>query len=527
MRFSAGTRRVCAPDWYCASTRPVTRYTGASGRRSSAGPLAATATIRARPSAVAKPSANSRGVPRCRERRARAHRAGPRRARRGSARSSPRDHPRWPGPSSSKTAAGSRSNRHGAPEPSSARSASTSSSLRASPGASTALRRRSTRPSRLVIVPSSSAHWVTGSTTSASSVVSLGTRSQTTSRSSAASRRRTALASGALTTGLLPCTNSARTSPPQLAEQLDGGNARAGQRLRGRRPTPRRRARGRAGPRCCGSRAAGRTSARARGRPARCPARSGSRSQRRGRPGRPSARARLIAAVTVSVPSACCSTPRPVSTIAPAAAVHRRRVGEHAARPRRSWGSGTPVIAATRCRPPGGDRASYLVPAGRTTREVRRSSTRPSATSDVQHPQQQHEIRARKRLQVQPGPSVVPARPSRRRRGSTTTSPPRSRTPARCCTNGGIVSATLLPSSSTAPARPMSVDRERQPAVDAEGPVARRRGRRHAEPAVVVDVPGAERDPRELAELVGLLVGQPAAAEDADRSRRRARSQRR
>ena len=66
--------------------------------------------------------------------------------------------------------------------------------------------------------------------------------------------------------------------------------------------------------------------------------------------------------------------------------------------------------------------------------------------------------------------------------------------------------------------------RERQPAVDAERLVAGRRRRRHAPAAVVVDLAGAERDPGELAELVGLLVGQPAAAEDRDRVRRRASS---
>ena len=60
-------------------------------------------------------------------------------------------------------------------------------------------------------------------------------------------------------------------------------------------------------------------------------------------------------------------------------------------------------------------------------------------------------------------------------------------------------------------------ERERQPAVEPEGPVAGRRGRRHAPAAVVVDLAGAQRDPGELAELVGLLVGQPAAAEDRDR----------
>ena len=61
------------------------------------------------------------------------------------------------------------------------------------------------------------------------------------------------------------------------------------------------------------------------------------------------------------------------------------------------------------------------------------------------------------------------------------------------------------------------LDRERQPAVDAERAVSGGCGGRHAEPAVVVDARRAERDPGELAELVGLLVGEPATAEHADR----------
>ena len=60
-------------------------------------------------------------------------------------------------------------------------------------------------------------------------------------------------------------------------------------------------------------------------------------------------------------------------------------------------------------------------------------------------------------------------------------------------------------------------DGERQAAIEPEGAQARRRGRRHAEAAVVVDVRRAERDARELAEQVDLLVGQRAAAEDAHR----------
>ena len=59
-------------------------------------------------------------------------------------------------------------------------------------------------------MPSSSAHCVTGSTTSASRAVSEGTKSQTTSRSSAPSRRMRSVASGTLTTRFEPWTNSAR-----------------------------------------------------------------------------------------------------------------------------------------------------------------------------------------------------------------------------------------------------------------------------------------------------------------------------
>src|SRR5947209_6290033 len=61
--------------------------------------------------------------------------------------------------------------------------------------------------------------------------------------------------------------------------------------------------------------------------------------------------------------------------------------------------------------------------------------------------------------------------------------------------------------------------RERQAPVDAERAGSRRGGRRHAEPAVVVDLGGVQSDPGELAELVGLLVGQTTAAEAAHRVR--------
>ena len=62
-------------------------------------------------------------------------------------------------------------------------------------------------------------------------------------------------------------------------------------------------------------------------------------------------------------------------------------------------------------------------------------------------------------------------------------------------------------------------DGEGHPPVHPERPVGGGRRGGHAEAAVVVDVLGAQRDPGELAELVGLLVRQPATAEDGHRVR--------
>ena len=60
---------------------------------------------------------------------------------------------------------------------------------------------------------------------------------------------------------------------------------------------------------------------------------------------------------------------------------------------------------------------------------------------------------------------------------------------------------------------------ERKAPVEAEAPDPRRRGRAHAPATVVVDLAGAERDPRELAQLVGLLVRRPPPPKTATASR--------
>ncbi len=95
-------------------------------------------------------------------------------------------------------------------------------------GAATARRRLMTRPSRLVIVPSSSAHWVEGSTTSASWAVSERKKSATTSVSSALSRFSTRTASGAETAMFEPTTKRPWTSLPNASINSYADFPRAG-----------------------------------------------------------------------------------------------------------------------------------------------------------------------------------------------------------------------------------------------------------------------------------------------------------
>ena len=143
-------------------------------------------------------------------------------------------------------------------------------------GGSTARRRRITRPSRFVIVPSSSAHCADGSTTSARLAVSDRKKSATTRQSSARSRSLDADA-------VRRRHGDVRSHDEHRAHAA----VRADRRQSAGRPTGRRPgiAAGRHAPdrgdvlraprdrRCAGSRAADRLSARARVRPVRFPVR--------------------------------------------------------------------------------------------------------------------------------------------------------------------------------------------------------------------------------------------------------------
>ena len=109
----------------------------------------------------------------------------------------------------------------------------TSRSERTPSGGATACRRSRTLPSRFVTVPVSSAHCVTGNTTSANAAVSDSTTSHTARKSSARNRDVTKSASGADTTGFDPATSRARISDTARCQQLHRRTPRARQRVGG------------------------------------------------------------------------------------------------------------------------------------------------------------------------------------------------------------------------------------------------------------------------------------------------------
>ena len=81
---------------------------------------------------------------------------------------------------------------------------------------------------------------------------------------------------------------------------------------------------------------------------------------------------------------------------------------------------------------------------------------------------------------------------------------------------GGIVSAGIAADQENGVRAGNVFQRERQAPVNAERFDARRRLGGHAEAPVVINVGRSQRDAGELAEQIRLLVGQAAAAEDAD-----------
>ena len=222
----------------------------------------------------------------------------------------------------------------------------------------------------------------------------------------------------------------------------------------------------------------------------------------------PSARATLIQAEHgVGARASAARRPRAVSTMTlPGLAEQRRQLAHLATR--RHPGRPARRARATRRRPS----AARPRPAGGARRRGSRSSTAPAATSRCSTPSASARSVPGHRLEVQVGavrgrrpPRVDRRRPCRRARAAG-----RGGGAA-----GGMVSARLEPTSTSTSASSTSASGNGSPRSMPNARIAGGGGRRHAAPAVVVDLRGAERDPGELAQRVGLLVGQPAAAEHA------------
>jgi hypothetical protein len=200
-------------------------------------------------------------------------------------------------------------------------------------------------------------------------------------------------------------------------------------------------------------------------------------------------------------------------------AVYRRGGGQQPSHPA-ELGGGNARDGLDPFRPPACDRARDVVEPGGALREVR-AVGESFGEHHVEEPEQDGEVRAghgrevhatgglfRRRVR-QPGgrgpPRVDDDEPARR---------PRPGEMLHGRRHGlGQVRAEEQHRLRT----PDVGQREGQTAVDAEGPVHPGCRRGHAEPAVVVDVRGTQHRARELAERVGLLVGEPAPAEHGHR----------
>ena len=162
-------------------------------------------------------------------------------------------------------------------------------------------------------------------------------------------------------------------------------------------------------------------------------------------------------------------------------------------------------------RPPGGGDLRDLVPTRGTGGDVGPVDV-PFGDRDVQQSERDRQVGTGRGLQVQRGPACglgTPwidddQRPVLRLLGEVPAQRRHGLRHVRADQQQGV--------------RPAQVgQRERQPPVDPERADPGRRRRRHAEAPVVVDVTGTEDGPRELAQRVRLLVGQPTAPEDGDR----------
>ena len=203
--------------------------------------------------------------------------------------------------------------------------------------------------------------------------------------------------------------------------------------------------------------------------------------------------------------------------------------GEHVGAPsavrgrrgREQAGSGAQGVggdAAHRLRalgPPPRDRGAHGIPPGGSGGHVLLVDE-PLVDEDVGEGEQDDEVAARHGGEVDAGPAV--GQPCRRRgpRVDDDQAPARPRA-GEVLHEGRHRRCGVGADDEHGVRAPEVREREGQAPVDAEAAVGAGRGRGHAEPAVVVDVRRAQHDPRELAQGVGLLVGEAASAEHGNR----------
>ena len=298
------------------------------------------------------------------------------------------------------------------------------------------------------MVPSSSAHCVTGSTTSARSAVSEGTTSATTRRSRRPRASRTTETFGADTAGLAPWTRSlGPPSVPSRRSRLDGRHAGAGKRggvdapdrgdvLAGRRvgdhPVP-------------GQLVALEPVL----APALAVALPGQRAVARPEPADEAERDGEVDGRRDAVGALGRLLHAPAGQhVRAAAAVHRRRGREPTGRGAQHVG-GDAAHRLGALGPPPRDRREHGVPAGRALAHVLLVDE--ALVEDVRQGEEDDEVGARHRGEVDAG-AVLGELRGRRATGVDDDQPTPRPGPARCWTSGGIVAAGFEPTTSTASA---------------------------------------------------------------------------
>ena len=207
--------------------------------------------------------------------------------------------------------------------------------------------------------------------------------------------------------------------------------------------------------------------------------------------------ARLMAAETPSVPWVDCSTPATGQHVGAPAAVHRCRGREPSrGRPQDVGGDAAHRLGALG--PPPAHRRAHGIPARGARGDVV-VVDEPLVDEHVGQGEQHDEVGARHRGEVDAG--AVVGEPGRRRRPRVDHDQTAARPgPGEVLDEWRHRRGGVRPDDEHGVRAPEVGEREGEAAVDPQGAVGPGGGRRHAEPAVVVDVRRAQHDPSELAQ---------------------------